>query len=128
MLGRLVGAVDLEVEIADVTELRYPDPDRLEPARRALGARDDGRELGSVGGQSIDQVINRAARADAEHDAVFDVGQSGCGRDALLVFLSHGVLRSVSSRKRLPQKRECPRLGGHYTCFEPPRPAQALIT
>ncbi len=101
VLRRLVGAVDVEIELADVGERGDLDSRGLEPARRALGARDDGRELGRVGREPVDQEVNGAARADAERDTVLDVGQRRESRRR--VYCLPGSLRLL--KKRPPEKR-----------------------
>ena len=104
----LVGPIDIEIELTGRTERGHLDTGRLEPAGRALGARDDGRELGGKRRQRVDQEINGATGADAERDTVLDVRQR-CGCDeAFLVFLAHGDARE----NRPPRKESARNLAG----------------
>src|SRR5262245_19980123 len=101
MLGRLVGAVDVEIEIADVGELRDLDPGGFQPLRRSLRARYDGCELGDIGQQPVDQKVDRRAGPDSERDTVLDIGECCGGRELLVLLLTHGCLYE----KRPPEKR-----------------------
>ena len=101
----LVGPVDVEIEVARRGEIDGADAEFGQAPRRSLRARNDGAEPRCERLQQLDQDVDRAAGADAERDAVLDVGQRRRCRHAFARVLVHRLLFIESA---LP-KRECPR-------------------
>ncbi len=82
----------------------YADAEFGQAPRRPLRARDDGAEPCRERLQKLDENIDRAAGADAERDAVLDVGQRGRCRRAFARVLVHCLLLIEWATP----KRECP--------------------
>ena len=80
VLVGLVGAVDVEGEIAFRVEIEYRDPRRLQRERGPLGTRDRALKLDFTVFQLFDEFAHRRARSDAEDHALFDVGNRGFAR------------------------------------------------
>ena len=81
---RLVGPVDIELEIADGIELDLLDARRLQPLGSLARARDGACDLYFPAAQHIDELSHGGARADTEHHAVLDVGHRGLRGAAFL--------------------------------------------
>jgi len=76
---RLVGAVDVQVQIAGRVEVEYVDTVTAQPRGGALGARDCAPDAHLLRSQRIDEVIHGGAGADAEDGVLLDVGEGGEG-------------------------------------------------
>jgi hypothetical protein len=75
VLRRLVGAIDVEIDVARRREIDGLHAELGQAPRRSLRARDDGAKLRGKWLQQLDEDVDRAAGADAERDAIFDVRQ-----------------------------------------------------
>jgi hypothetical protein len=65
--GRLIGTVDIQVEIALRIEIQFRNPRRLQPFGGLARARDSALEPDFTGFQHFDELADRRAGADPEH-------------------------------------------------------------
>ena len=98
VLGRLVRAVDVEIDFRDVAEPvdGIPSASSLRVERSELDT--TAREAGGVRGKRVDEEIHRAPGADAEHDAVLDVRERGERGAAFAVLTQTGPPKKESAR------------------------------
>ena len=85
----LVGAVDVQRNVADRVEIEHGDAVLLEPLRRLFGTRYSAFDLMLAFGQRIDEMRDGRSGADADDHAVFDIAYRGAAGEAFFFVLRH---------------------------------------
>ena len=116
----LVGAVDVDLEVADGIQIQDLDAMLLEARSRALRARYGTLDRHFARRQRIDEEVHGGAGADAEDFVVGDVGQCRRGCRSLLRVRAH-VIPLVAGVQEVPclmlvfwgSGNDCARFRGH---------------
>jgi len=90
--GRLIGAVDVDLEVAGGVEVEHVDARGLQPGGRGFRAGDGAADAAATRGEGIDEEVDGGTGADADDAVVADPFEGGLrgGLLAVLAALLHG--------------------------------------